>query len=639
MSNALRYSLSDADRKPIRYFGGKGDGVADDTAAFNAAIAWANSLSSSRGAQIDLHSGVFRLTANTTQMTRPVVWQGNGPVQSRLLCQNCNGLSFDISTFDWTFHYSALRGLSLVTNQLVAANKLALYHRGKVESGAHGVQLELRDVMFTHDRSYDLAGNANNEWGQIAHLYQTDYVLLDNVFARGSSLNNAYSTRTTSKGILVENSTGFQMVASQVWNTGSYGLRVIGQSEGTIVDGCTFLAQDTGILLEELVSPSNNTCITDTHFGNYLYGIRFAQNANPANDSIANTIKGCFVLERAVDIGTKALWVGIDLFTQDSQVTGNVIRSNSTVGTTKRVGLRMRPGNNTINGLKVTNQSDPIEAINVGSGLGYVDNLDLIDSGTTPVTGSGAGLIAVGTYRTNGLSAERHITNDFSVFDLSGNRKMEVIDERILFGGRDAGTRELQMFSFAGGAATYDGRILATGGHASNAGQAVMQYDGIDHRFSGAIRPVTNGGASCGNASARWSEVFAQNGTINTSDARLKQDMHAIADVVLDAWAAVNWCQFRYIEAVRAKGGRARLHIGLVAQQVIAAFQARGLDPFAFGLVCYDKWDAQPEVRDREGQLLRDAQPAGDQYSIRYEEALALEAALMRRELGRLRGK
>jgi hypothetical protein len=59
-----------------------------------------------------------------------------------------------------------------------------------------------------------------------------------------------------------------------------------------------------------------------------------------------------------------------------------------------------------------------------------------------------------------------------------------------------------------------------------------------------------------------------------------------------------------------------------VAQRVKEVFEEHGIDPFEFGILCYDSWD------NEDG--------AGDRYGIRYEEALALECAYLRRQVERL---
>lgn len=152
-----------------------------------------------------------------------------------------------------------------------------------------------------------------------------------------------------------------------------------------------------------------------------------------------------------------------------------------------------------------------------------------------------------------------------------------------------------------------------------------------------ALRPNSDNAQTLGTASERWSVVYAGTGTINTSDAREKQQVAAIDDAVLRAWAKVEYSQFRFNDAVAAKGDGARLHFGLVAQRVKEAFESEGLDAFRYGLLCYDQWgDKYEDVYDGDGKPTggrRLVAPAGSRYGIRYEEALALECAYLRSQL------
>src|SRR3546814_13529619 len=62
------------------------------------------------------------------------------------------------------------------------------------------------------------------------------------------------------------------------------------------------------------------------------------------------------------------------------------------------------------------------------------------------------------------------------------------------------------------------------------------------------------------------------------------------------------------------KGDDARLHAGVLAQEVHDAFIAEGLDGFRYGLLCYDTWDEKTDPNSGE------VTPAGDRYAIRYDE-------------------
>jgi hypothetical protein len=147
---------------------------------------------------------------------------------------------------------------------------------------------------------------------------------------------------------------------------------------------------------------------------------------------------------------------------------------------------------------------------------------------------------------------------------------------------------------------------------------------------SGAITPSVDNTQSLGNSTLRWSTVFAGTGTINTSDEREKQQIESIDHAVLSAWKKVNFKQFKFNDAVEKKGDAARLHFGVIAQQVKEAFESEGLDAFDYGLLCYDEWEAKDEIKDDEGNVIQPAVAAGNRYGVRYEEALALECAYQR---------
>lgn len=173
----------------------------------------------------------------------------------------------------------------------------------------------------------------------------------------------------------------------------------------------------------------------------------------------------------------------------------------------------------------------------------------------------------------------------------------------------------------------------------------------------GHFAPTPDGTSYCGMSARRWKEIFAVNGAISTSDAREKQMVSDIPESVFRAWSRVNFCQFLFNDAVEKKGGAARLHVGIVAQQVKKAFEADGLDVTRYGLLCYDKWEDEyedvevedePPVLDADGNEVTPAKThtekrlvtaAGDRYGIRYSEAFCLEAAYQRRRASRLESR
>lgn len=117
--------------------------------------------------------------------------------------------------------------------------------------------------------------------------------------------------------------------------------------------------------------------------------------------------------------------------------------------------------------------------------------------------------------------------------------------------------------------------------------------------FGGALKPAADAAYALGSASARWSQVYAATGTINTSDAREKTALAPVPDSLRRAIRAVlgQIGVFQWREAVAQKGAaHARLHLGVTAQAVKAAFAAEGEDPRRYALFCEDQVFERVEV-------------------------------------------
>lgn len=153
-----------------------------------------------------------------------------------------------------------------------------------------------------------------------------------------------------------------------------------------------------------------------------------------------------------------------------------------------------------------------------------------------------------------------------------------------------------------------------------------------------AITPSSANTVAIGSASLALSGGFTQTAFTVTSDERAKTLPLELTDAMLDAWAEVNLVQYKYLDRVAEKGeDAARWHFGVVAQRAIEAFTRHGLDATKYGFLCYDKWEASPEIIDEEsGEVLTKATAAGERYGIRYDEVLILEAALQRRKAAQL---
>jgi hypothetical protein len=161
-------------------------------------------------------------------------------------------------------------------------------------------------------------------------------------------------------------------------------------------------------------------------------------------------------------------------------------------------------------------------------------------------------------------------------------------------------------------------------------------------------KPGVDNSYSSGTAANRWSVVYAGTGTINTSDARTKQQVRDLDEAERRVAQKVKGLlkSFKFNDAVEEKGDGARIHFGVMAQDVAAAFASEGLDASHYALFCHDTWEdqyqdeivAEQTGTDEEtgepiytnrvaGQKLMQA--AGDRYGIRYEQLFAFVIAAL----------
>jgi len=137
----------------------------------------------------------------------------------------------------------------------------------------------------------------------------------------------------------------------------------------------------------------------------------------------------------------------------------------------------------------------------------------------------------------------------------------------------------------------------------------------------------------------RFVQVYAVSGTINTSDRNEKQDIEDLSEAEKRVATAAKGLikKYRWIDAVQKKGDDARIHVGIIAQDLQAAFESEGLDPHRYGMFCSDTWWEKdrtvPATEDKEEHTVTDSfrtqeeAPEGaterTRLGVRYEELLA----------------
>jgi hypothetical protein len=177
--------------------------------------------------------------------------------------------------------------------------------------------------------------------------------------------------------------------------------------------------------------------------------------------------------------------------------------------------------------------------------------------------------------------------------------------------------------------AAADNRIMGIGANASDVlvvsgyNRKTAAYGNVDIGGGSAVRPITDNSTTLGSASRRWSEVFAGNATINTSDRNAKQQISDLDAAELAVAERIKGLvkKFKFNDAVAAKGAGARIHVGVVAQDVEQAFIAEGLDPRAYSMFCENTVyvDADSVEHDEPGEGRTGIKKLG----VRYTELLA----------------
>jgi len=105
---------------------------------------------------------------------------------------------------------------------------------------------------------------------------------------------------------------------------------------------------------------------------------------------------------------------------------------------------------------------------------------------------------------------------------------------------------------------------------------------------------VTDLGAS----SNQFDDVYAS-GTVQPSDRNLKQDIEELSEAELRVATACKGLirKYRWIKRVEEKGDNARIHVGIIAQELRDAFTAEGLDAGRYGMfISTTWWETNEEV-------------------------------------------
>ena len=272
--------------------------------------------------------------------------------------------------------------------------------------------------------------------------------------------------------------------------------------------------------------------------------------------------------------------------------------NNTTVGSQIGMLFRSRVG--------TTNTDFSIRGIANGS-----DDMDLTfnsDGGTERARIDSSGNVLVGKTSTSGSTAG---------ISLKPNGQLEptVSGSYVSYFNRTSSSGVISYFAKDG---TLVGGIGTGGtdlwiGSPAGAGSVGIKLN------SKTIIPTTDAGADqdnaidIGNSSVRFKDIYATNGTIQTSDINEKQDIEDLSEAETRVAVAAKELlkKYRWKSAVADKGDDARIHFGIMAQDLENAFANEGLDAGDYGMFISTTWtdEATGEEKTRLG--------------VRYNELLA----------------
>jgi hypothetical protein len=313
-------------------------------------------------------------------------------------------------------------------------------------------------------------------------------------------------------------------------------------------------------------------------------GISFATN----NTDVRMHIKG----DGSVGIGTTSPGAAFEVNSG-----GGIHLSDNTAGRT----LIIKPSlSGAIHEFTSDNTSAGFAFSNDTSELLRIDASGALLVGTTTSAGAG-GVGLIGQFRAgyqgvlNGFGAENVSGLFYSGADSGGYTAINSDSANSpLYISLTSSATASSFITFSDSGANV-GSIGVTGGSfaigQSNTGLGFFNTDRI-------VFPATSVGAvqdnaiDLGYASGRFDDIYATNGTIQTSDRNEKQDIEALTDAETRVAVAAKGLlrKFRWKDAVAEKGDEARIHFGIIAQDLQDAFTAEGLDAGDYAMFISDTW-------------------------------------------------
>lgn len=603
VQDKLRESVS------VKDFGAVGDGVTDDWAAIQAAI-------NSGAKRIYVPAATYYLT-KCLQFRSTITFEGEGGYQA--------GLSPSILQFSNTTCAIVLHGNKTTCDEY-GYNQSA----GAVALGEAGGAI-IRNLTIRRGTGSDTTIDG------ITHgIRFRTRALVDSCFIAGFAGN----------GIHIQATAGSADPANEgnvnswgVWNT-----RIQNCQDGIFVDGadvnvglglhldCTsnqrYGIYDSSFLGCNWIScHCANNSVKDifhdnlnarsTFVGQYIEGgglTEFAQNALVLGGIKGTQTGGYFIIDGNANLNSVSSRDGIFAH---SEISGRRVISwyNGTPTALRRVSYDLRFGEST-NYMPIGSLYGRLSTANTyGNGIVGIETYTGAATTTVAITGvtkANPGVITTGSAHGFAANDRVVILSVGGMTQLNGSYFVNTIISPTQFtlkrmDGVAVDTTSFGSYTSGGTAGESDGYSTAVEAR----GNTKDFVPGADNVWA------------LGASASRWSVVYAATGTINTSDAREKQQVNELTEAEHAVAKRLKGLirTYRWNDAVEKKGDKARIHVGVIAQDVMAAFNTEGLDAGNYGILCFDSW---PDEFDEDGNKTREA---GNRYGVRYDQLFAFVIA------------
>lgn len=286
--NAGNVNLSNKNSINVKSFGCIGDGVTDDTTAFQNAI----NEAVAKNKMLFIPSGVFKITSNLIVNSNGFTMQGVNTNDSVILFDETNGFLITQTTEGASIN---IKNICFSLTYISYNNYVAINYTGSPSTGDVTNKI-IEDCLFIGEDRRNLTSPYNITWYRCMQVNEGDRFVVNNCRFQGAQEElNVFNHPT--QALYITNSTHFNLTNSHIliYNEGVY---LEGLSENFFSNNNTIIGCKIGINLQPNTSPANDHNIVNTHVSAYEVNIKMSTDVGTDMETLALTISSCFFLKR-----------------------------------------------------------------------------------------------------------------------------------------------------------------------------------------------------------------------------------------------------------------------------------------------------------------------------------------------------